>query len=153
MSVVVTPRGTRGVQMPRFAGGFFSFVNGLMFRIFKNRKFQNANVLQLTTVGAKTVQQRQTTVVYFPDRDYSTLIVGSAGGTAQHPAWFFNIAKHPDQVWVRVGDHRFRVTPETLSGSERAAPWQRIKTQSPVFAGYETKTDRELPIIRLTPVA
>ncbi|MBV9173889.1 MAG: nitroreductase family deazaflavin-dependent oxidoreductase [Chloroflexi bacterium] len=124
-----------------------------MFRIFKNRKFQNANVLQLTTIGAKTGQRRQSTVVYFPDRDNSVLIVASAGGAVQHPAWFFNIAKHPDQVRVRVGDRDFGVTPETLSGTERAAAWERIKTQSPVFAGYEIKTDRELPIIRLTPVA
>lgn len=132
-------------------GGIFGFVNGLMFLIFKNRKFQNADVMQLTTVGAKTGQKRQTTVVYFPDRDNSTLIVGSAGGAIQHPAWVFNIAKNPDQVWARVGNRTFRVTPETLSGAERATAWERIKTQSPVFAGYETKTDRELPIIRLTP--
>ena len=127
MNVVVSPRGTRGVQMPRLAGPIFPFVNGLMFRIFKNRKFQNANVLQLTTVGAKTGQQRLTTLLYFSDRDNSILIVGSAGGAAQHPAWFSNIAKHPDQVWVRVGDRRFRVTPQTLSGSERATRWQRIR--------------------------
>jgi deazaflavin-dependent oxidoreductase (nitroreductase family) len=139
--------------MPRGMGGIFRFANGVMFRIFKNRRFQNADVMQLTTVGARTGQRRQTTVVYFPDRENSLLIVGSAGGAVHHPAWFFNIARHPDQVWVRVGDRRFRVTPETLSGDERAAVWQRIKTQSPVFAGYETKTDRELPIIRLTPTA
>ena len=138
--------------MPRGMGGIFSFVNRLMFLIFKNRKFQNANMLQLTTVGAKSGQRRQTTVVYFSDRANSMLIVGSAGGAVQHPAWFFNIAKHPDQVWARVGDRTFRVRPETLSGSERAEAWQRITTQSPVFAGYETKTDRELPVIRLTPI-
>jgi deazaflavin-dependent oxidoreductase (nitroreductase family) len=153
MNVVVSPRGTHGSKLPRGMGFIFAFFNGLMFRIFKNRKFQNADVLQLTTLGAKTGQQRQTTVVYFPDRANSMLIVASAGGAVHHPAWFFNIAKHPEQVWVRVGDRRFRVSPETLSGEERAAAWQRIKTQSRVFAGYETKTDRELPIIRLSPVA
>lgn len=134
-------------------GRIFRFVNGLMFLIFKNRKFQNADMLQLTTVGAKTGQKRQTTVVYFRDRDNSVLIVGSAGGTIHHPAWVFNIAKNPDQVWGRMGDRTVRVIPETLSGTERATAWERIKTQSPVFAGYETKTDRELPIIRLTPTA
>jgi deazaflavin-dependent oxidoreductase (nitroreductase family) len=153
MSVVVTPRGTHGVKMPRGMGGIFGFFNGLMFLIFRNRKFRNANVAQLTTVGARTGQRRQTTVVYFPDRGNSILVVGSAGGAVQHPAWFFNIAKHPDQVWVRAGDRQFRVRPETLSGDERAAAWDRIKTQSPAFAGYETKTDRDLPIIRLTPTA
>jgi deazaflavin-dependent oxidoreductase (nitroreductase family) len=153
MSVEVPPRGTHGVKMPRGMGGIFGFVNGLMFLILKNRKFQNADVLQLSTVGAKTGQRRQATVVYFPDRDNSMLIVASAGGAVQHPAWFFNIAKHPDQVWVRVRDREFRVRPETVTGDERAAAWKRITTQSPVFAGYETKTDRELPVIRLTPAA
>src|SRR5438034_7402548 len=100
MSVVVPPRGTRGSKMPRRLGGVFQFFNGLMFRIYKSRKFQNADVLQLTTTGARTGQRRQTTVVYFPDRDNRILIVASAGGTVHHPAWFFNIAKHPDQVWV-----------------------------------------------------
>ena len=123
-----------------------------MYRFLKNRRFQNADVLSLTTVGAKTGQRRQTTLVYFPDRGNSMLIIGSGGGTINHPAWFFNLAKHPDQVWVRVRDREMKVTPETLSGAERDIAWQRIITQSPVFAGYEKKTDRELPVIRLTPV-
>ena len=152
MSVVVTPRGTRGVQIPRMPGAIFRFMNGLMFRVFKNRRFQNANVLQITTVGAKTGQERQTTLVYFPDTDNRILIVGSAGGTKNHPSWFFNIAKHPDQVWVQLGDRRVHVRPETLTGEERESAWQRIIAQSPVFAGYTTKTDRELPVIRLTPL-
>jgi deazaflavin-dependent oxidoreductase (nitroreductase family) len=139
--------------MPKVPGSVFRVINGIMFRVFKNRRFQNANVLSLTTIGAKTGQRRQTTLVYFPDRDNSMLIVASAGGTVNHPAWFFNLAKHPDQVWVRTRDRELKVRPETLSGAERAAAWQRITTQSPVFAGYETKTDRELPVIRLTPVA
>ncbi len=122
-----------------------------MFRIFKNRRFQNANVLLLTTVGARSGQQRQSMVVYFDEPDGSMLIVASAGGTATHPAWFFNLAKNPDQVWDQIGHRRLKFVPSTLNGSPRAAAWQRITTQSPVFKGYETKTDRELPIIRLTP--
>lgn len=153
MSVQVPPRGTRGVSIPRMPGPLMRFVNGMMFWAFKNRRFQNANVLSLSTVGAKSGQARQTTVAYFPEpnRSESLLIVASGGGTATHPAWFFNLAKNPDNVWVRVGDRRFKVTPSTLSGAERDAAWQRIKTQSSTFASYETKTDRELPIIRLTP--
>jgi deazaflavin-dependent oxidoreductase (nitroreductase family) len=153
MSVQVPPRGTRGVSMPRMPGPMMRFMNGLMFSVFKNRRFQNANVLLLTTVGARSGQERQATVVYFPDpnESQSLLIVASAGGTATHPGWFFNLANNPDKVWVRVGDRRFRVTASTLSATERESAWQRIKTQSPTFATYETKTDRELPIIRLTP--
>ena len=153
MSVVVPPPGTRGGQIPRIGGAIFPLVGRVMFRIFKTRKFQNADVLALTTVGARTGKRRQSTLAYFPESDDRMVIVGSAGGVAHHPAWFFNIAKHPDQVWVTVRDRTFRVTPETLAGRERDVAWQRIKTQSPTFAGYETRTDRELPIIRLTPAS
>ena len=151
MSVQVPPRGTRGISMPHMPAPLTRFMTATMFRIFKNRHFQNANVLLLTTVGAKSGVERETMVVYFDEPDGSMLIVASAGGTATHPGWLFNLAKNPDKVSVRVGDRRFRVTPETLSGETRASAWRRITTQSPVFAGYETKTDRELPVVRLTP--
>ena len=133
-------------------GPLTRFMTSTMFRIFKNRRFQNANVVMLTTVGAKSGVDRQTVVVYFPEPDGSMLVVASAGGSVIHPAWFFNIAKNPDKVWARIGDRTFKVTPETLSGEGRAVAWRRITTQSPVFAGYETKTDREIPVVRLTPV-
>jgi F420H(2)-dependent quinone reductase len=37
-----------------------------------------------------------------------------------------------------------------LAGAERAAAWQRITAAQPRYAGYETKTDRQIPVIRLT---
>ena len=43
------------------------------------------------------------------------------------------------------------VTAEQLHGAERAQAWQQILTAAPRFAKYQQKTDRELPIIRLTP--
>jgi hypothetical protein len=43
------------------------------------------------------------------------------------------------------------VTAEQLHGTERTEAWQQIVTAAPRFAKYEQKTDRELPIIRLTP--
>ena len=42
---------------------------------------------------------------------------------------------------------------EQLAGAERAAAWQRIVAELPRFGDYETKTDRELPVLRLTPQA
>jgi deazaflavin-dependent oxidoreductase (nitroreductase family) len=151
MSVVVTPRGSRGVKIPRMPAGIARLVNDLMFRLLKNRRFQNANVLSLTTIGARSGLERRNTIVYFSEPDGSLLVVASAGGTASHPAWFFNLAKNPDKAWVRVGDRRLNVRASTLSGEERDRAWARITTQSPVFAGYEHKTDRQLPIVRLTP--
>jgi deazaflavin-dependent oxidoreductase (nitroreductase family) len=107
-------------------------------------------LLYLTTVGAKSGQRRTAVVMPFPEGDDAWLIVASKGGAATHPAWFHNIAAHPDQVEVEVDGRKTAVTPQTLSGEERAAAWRRITSERPNFAGYETKTDRQIPVIRLT---
>jgi deazaflavin-dependent oxidoreductase (nitroreductase family) len=107
-------------------------------------------LLYLTTIGAKSGQPRTAVVMPFPDGDDAWLIVASKGGTADHPAWFYNLAKHPDRVEIEIEGRRTAVTPRTLTGEERAAAWQRITTERPNFAGYEQKTDREIPVIRLT---
>jgi hypothetical protein len=43
------------------------------------------------------------------------------------------------------------VTAEQLHGAEREQAWQQVITAAPRFVQYQVKTDRELPIIRLTP--
>jgi F420H(2)-dependent quinone reductase len=43
------------------------------------------------------------------------------------------------------------VTAEQLHGAEREEAWQQVTAAAPRFAGYQTKTDRELPVIRLVP--
>ena len=113
-------------------------------------KFQGQDLLYLTTVGAKTGQRRQTAVARFPDGEDAWLVVASAAGSAHHPAWYHNIAAHPDQVWIEFGGRQLRVTPTQLDGDERAQAWQRITQLQPRYAGYEQKTDRAIPVIRLS---
>ena len=113
-------------------------------------KFQGMDLLYLTTVGAKTGQKRQTPVARFEDGEDAWLVVASAAGSAHHPAWYYNIAAHPDQVWVEFGGHQMRVNPVQLDGDARAQAWQRITQTQPRYAGYETKTDRAIPVLRLS---
>ena len=113
-------------------------------------KFQGMDLLYLTTVGAKTGQKRQSTVARFPDGEDAWLVVASAGGSAHHPAWYHNIAAHPDQVWIEFGRRQLRVIPTQLGGDERAQAWQRITQLQPRYAKYEQKTDRAIPVIRLS---
>jgi deazaflavin-dependent oxidoreductase (nitroreductase family) len=86
----------------------------------------------------------------FPDGEDAWLVVASAGGSAHHPAWYHNIATHPDQVWIEFGGRQLRVTPTQLDGDARAGAWQRITQLQPRYAGYEQKTDRAIPVIRLS---
>ncbi len=108
------------------------------------------DLLYLTTVGAKSGQERMAAVSRFPDSDRSWLVVASSGGSASHPGWYHNIAAHPAQVWVEAGGRRHQVTAEQLDGDERERAWQRITASQPRYAGYQRKTDRSIPVIRLT---
>jgi deazaflavin-dependent oxidoreductase (nitroreductase family) len=127
-------------------------MNDLAFRLLRNRPFRGATgVLSLTTVGAKSGRSRRTTVSYFPDGNQAWLIVGSAGGASWHPAWVYNLARNPDQVWIEMGSRKLKVKPESLTGERRADAWRRITMAAPDFKKYEVSTDREMPVVRLTP--
>ena len=151
MTFQKTPGGTRGgrsVPSNALTRGMMRAMTSWHRR--SGDKFQGMDLLYLTTVGAKTGQKRQSTVARFADGEDAWLIVASAGGSAQHPAWYHNIAAHPDQVWAEVGGRQVRVTPTQLDGEARAQAWQRITQSQPRYLGYEQKTDRAIPVIRLT---
>lgn len=108
--------------------------------------------LVLTTVGRKTGAERSVPVGYFPGPGGSWLIVASAAGATGNPAWYYNLAAHPDQVQIEVDGRKIPVTAEQLHGADREQAWQQIITAAPRFTKYQVKTDRELPVIRLVPV-
>jgi deazaflavin-dependent oxidoreductase (nitroreductase family) len=148
-----TPAGTRGARQPR-AGLMLRWVNKMAARrIRRTGKMMGLgfNALVLTTVGRKSGLERTNPVGWFPGRDGSWLIVASAAGAARNPAWYHNIAAHPGQVKIELTAGTIPVTAEQLHGAERDEVWRQITAAAPRFAQYQRKTDRELPIIRLTP--
>jgi deazaflavin-dependent oxidoreductase (nitroreductase family) len=144
------PTGTRGAKQP---GRGFRWMNRLVMRRARRAegKTMGMNLLVLTTVGRKSGQPRQTPLAWFPGPDGSWLVVASAGGAAANPAWYLNLAAHPDQVTVEQGGRKVAVTPQELQGAERAAAWARITAEAENFRRYEQVTDRQIPVIRLTP--
>jgi len=148
-----TAAGTRGARLP--SGFVLRAVNNMMAGRIRRKggKVMGFNALILTTVGRKTGAERTTPVGWFPGQDGSWLIVASANGAAGNPAWYYNIAAHPDQVQIEVEGRKVAVAAEQLHGADRAEAWQQITTSAPRFAQYQEKTDRELPIIRLVPRA
>ena len=77
--------------------------------------------------------------------------MASAAGGPRNPAWYYNIAAHPDKVQIEMAGRKIAVTAEQLHGEEREEAWQQITAAVPRFAKYQQKTDRELPVIRLIP--
>ena len=79
------------------------------------------------------------------------LIVASAAGAASHPAWYVNLARRPDGAAIDVDGHHFAVNADSLDGPERDRAWKRIVALAPGYGKYERDTDREIPVVRLTP--
>jgi deazaflavin-dependent oxidoreductase (nitroreductase family) len=145
-----THKGARGARQPK-AGLLMRWFNGRnMNRIRRNGgKVMGMDALVLTTVGRKSGAERSTPVAYFADGNDAWLVAASANGAANNPAWYHNLAAHPDQVRVEVAGRRVAVSAVQLHGQAREEAWRRIKNDLPRFAKYERQTDREIPVIRL----
>jgi deazaflavin-dependent oxidoreductase (nitroreductase family) len=126
----------------------FNPVSVRLYRLTGGRSMRLAGLL--TTIGARSGKERTVTVGVIPDGASTWFVVAAHSGAARHPAWFINLANHPDQVWVEIGKDRFKVRPELLHGEERADAWQRIVQKAPAYGKVEHTTDREIPVVRLT---
>ena len=109
------PAGTHGGGRPRRSSGPVSrWMARWMHKQHRRKgyKFMGMDVLFLTTIGRKTGERRETAVSWFADGRDAWIIVASATGSDTNPAWYYNIAAHPDQVWIELPQRRLRVTPE-----------------------------------------
>jgi len=142
------------VELPKFAQSLFkatSSLGDLMFRL--GVKIQGRPLLRLGTVGARTGKKRTSVLGWFPDeaRSESWIVVASNGGAPRHPGWAYNLAKSPASGTVELGKGEpVPVLSEMLTGAERDHAWSRIVETAPGYGRYEEKTDREIPVFRLT---
>ncbi len=106
--------------------------------------------LLLSVTGRKSAQIRSTPLVYFRDGD-SYIVVGSDGGAKHDPQWWKNLQVDPIGT-IRVGREKHRVEATLASGAERERLWEIAKGFNPMWAGYQKRTQRVLPVVRLTPI-
>ena len=105
--------------------------------------------LLLTTTGRKSGVQRRTALIYGRDtEDY--VVVASKGGASEHPAWYLNLQAQPE-VELQVFDAVVPATARTVQGAERERLWALMREIWPAYDEYQTKTDREIPVVVLTP--
>ena len=153
MSIQKLPAGTHGTRaMPGLLARLMMPLLVKMHRRSDN-KARGMDLLYLTTVGARSGKSRTAPMARTDGGNGTWLVVASSGGTAQHPGWYHNIVAHPDQVKAEVDGVTYRVNVEQLEGQERAQAWAKHVERNPNFNDYLAKTDRELPVLRLTPVS
>ena len=110
--------------------------------------FEGAAMILIHHVGARTGTVRVSPLRYFPQDDGSMLVVASKGGAPDNPDWFHNVrANH--RFEVEVGTETFTVDAEVLTHEERAEVWPALVREAPGFGGYQDKTERIIPVVRL----
>ena len=108
---------------------------------------RGSKILLLTTKGRKTGEPRTTPLIYEEDGD-RYVIVASQGGAPEHPGWYRNLAKSPE-VGVQIKGERFRARARDARGEERERLWRAMNEIWPHYDEYQTKTDREIPVVVL----
>jgi len=77
-------------------------------------------------------------------------LVASQGGAPTHPTWYHNLVAHP-RVEIQDGPVRQDMRVRLLSGEEKQVWWQRAVAAFPYYAGYQKKTEREIPVFVAEP--
>jgi deazaflavin-dependent oxidoreductase (nitroreductase family) len=112
-------------------------------------QFEGFPLLLLTSIGAKSGDERVNLIAYF-DIDDKIYVVGSAAGRPQSPAWVFNLRAHPEVV-VEIGEDPPRtVIAKELPRAERDRIYKIVVERAPGFGDYEKRTDRVIPVFELT---
>jgi deazaflavin-dependent oxidoreductase (nitroreductase family) len=162
MTVKATPHGTRGTKMPgtKVLRKLFEPLAKRQIATYRRTggtdrmsRMMDFPVVLLTTKGAKSGGERVASLGGFADGNDAWLIVGSNGGSPRHPAWIANMVRHPDEVWLEVGKRKMKVRGDSLTGEERKAALRRISDISARYGKYQEKTDREIPVVRLTRIS
>ena len=81
--------------------------------------------------------------------DGKMVIFGSYAGAPKDPAWVHNLRALP-KAYIEVGTDAYDVDVRELPDDEREATYPKVIEIAPVFAEYQTKTTRAIPLFELT---
>jgi deazaflavin-dependent oxidoreductase (nitroreductase family) len=105
--------------------------------------------LLLTTTGRRTGEPRTSALIFGRDGD-DYLVVASMGGMPKHPAWYLNLTANP-QVEIQVRADRMSARARTAASDEKPRLWQIMRDLWPNYDTYQSRTDRDIPVVVLTP--
>ena len=110
--------------------------------------FEAMTLLLLHTTGAKSGLPRINPVVTMPDGD-RFVIMASKAGRPTNPDWYYNLIANPE-VSVEVGTEKFEALATVVQEPERSELFAKMASMYPVYAEYQQKTTRIIPVIVLT---
>lgn len=112
---------------------------------------QGRPIVVITSVGSRSGKLRKNPVMRV-EQEGEYAAVASRGGDPHHPAWYHNFLAHPE-VDLQDGDTPRPYVARLVTAAERDVWWERAVAAFPPYAGYQRKTDREIPVFVLSSVA
>ena len=104
-------------------------------------------MLLVHTTGARTGRDHIVPMRAMPDGD-ALYIFASAHGSPRHPDWYYNLVAHPDII-IEKGTETIPVRATEIVGAEREAIFARHAARFPIFADYQRRLTRTIPVLRL----
>jgi deazaflavin-dependent oxidoreductase (nitroreductase family) len=115
------------------------------------RRLVNNDMLLLTTTGRHSGQPHTVPLLYLRHGD-DYVVIASWGGRDQHPEWYRNLRADPGAT-IQVLGKRHRVIAETAPHEIRAELWPRVLDAYDGYRVYQSRTDREIPVVLLHPAS
>ncbi len=112
---------------------------------------QDKPVVILTTKGRHSGKVRKSPLMLVEDNG-KYAVIASMGGAPKHPVWYLNLMASPE-VTLQDGANVYEMTARELDGDERTRWWAIAVEAWPAYADYQTKTDRQIPVVVLEPVS
>jgi deazaflavin-dependent oxidoreductase (nitroreductase family) len=106
-------------------------------------------IVVITSVGAKSGALRKNPVMRV-ERDGIYVAIASKGGADDQPEWYYNFVANPE-VDLQDGAVKKTYKVELAQGEEREDLWKLAVDTWSTYAEYQKKTDREIPVFKLTP--
>ena len=109
-------------------------------------------VVILTTIGRKSGEPRTTMLTAPLEEDDKVVVVASWGGDDRHPQWLLNLQANPE-VELTLRNETRKMRAHVATPDERAELWPRVTKDHRNYAGYQRRTEREIPLVVLEPRA
>ena len=113
------------------------------------KRLVDNDLLLPTTSGRATGEAHTVPLLYLRDGD-RLVVIASYGGRDHYPDWYLNLESGPEVV-VELPGTRVRMVARTANSNERARWWPRIVDAYHAYAAYQSRTQREIPVVFLDP--
>jgi deazaflavin-dependent oxidoreductase (nitroreductase family) len=111
--------------------------------------FLGRDICVASMKGARSGERRDVPLMYVPYKE-GVLLVASLGGAPKNPTWYHNLVKNPD-VDVQVKDRKLHLRARLASPAEKQKLWPICVEHYPGYAGYQARTDRDIPVFICEP--